>query len=87
MKKFLAAAAMLASLAGLHTMVCAAQAPYALQSRGGIIACYDEASGGWSSTGRPVSSLPNDADRRALEAGLSFSSRQALTRALEDYCS
>ena len=65
-----------------------AQEPsYILRTQDGMIICYDCGSGSQISTGCPVSSLPNVSDRAALACGLPVYSREALTRALEDFCS
>ena len=87
MKKLLTAALCLSVLAGARTLVCAQEPEYVLRDRGGMIAYYDCTHGGWQSTGCPVSALPNATDRAALSCGLPLYSREALTRALEDFCS
>lgn len=49
--------------------------------------CYREPGGAWHDTGlRACSTLPAQ-DVSLLSRGLHFPSRQALTRALEDFCS
>ena len=87
MKKILTAALCLSVLAGARTLVCALEPEYVLRDRGGMIAYYDCVHDSWQSTGCPVSALPNAADRAALGCGLPLYSREALTRALEDFCS
>ena len=59
---------------------------YFLTVKGGRI-CYREPGGAWHDTGlRARSTLPAQ-DVSLLSRGLHFPSRQALTRALEDFCS
>ena len=70
-------------------LTCAAQsasARYILRERGGAVCVYDAQRGVWKNTGCPAASLPHPA-RAELLRGLAFSSRKALTRALEAYCS
>lgn len=59
---------------------------YILRERGGTVCVYDAASGVWQDTGCPTTSLPR-AVRAELLRGLTFSSPDTLTRALEAYCS
>lgn len=59
---------------------------YILRERGGAVCVYDAASGIWQDTGCPAASLPR-AVRAELLRGLTFSSPDTLTRALEAYCS
>ena len=57
-----------------------------LRERGGMVCVYDAQSGVWQDTSCPAASLPRAA-RAELLRGLVFSSPDALTRALEAYCS
>ena len=59
---------------------------YILRERGGMVCVYDAQSGIWQDTGCPAASLPHPA-RAELLRGLTFSSPDTLTRALEAYCS
>ena len=59
---------------------------YILRERGGMVCVYDAQSGIWQDTGCPAASLPHTA-RAELLRGLTFSSPDTLTRALEAYCS
>ena len=61
-------------------------ARYILRERSGMVCVYDAQSGVWQDTGCPAASLPHTA-RAELLHGLVFSSPDALTRALEAYCS
>lgn len=65
----------------------AAQPEYLLCSRDGELVWYSRAEGRWHATGLCADALTNAADRAALHCGLPLESREALTRALEDYCS
>ena len=51
------------------------------------LAYYDAQSAQWHPTGCREEALSNEADRAALRCGLPLYSREALTRALEDFCS
>lgn len=63
-----------------------AAARYILRERGGAVCVYDAQNGVWRDTGCPAASLPR-ATRAELLRGLTFASPDALTRALEAYCS
>ncbi len=49
--------------------------------------CYREPGGAWHDTGLRAHSVLPAQDASLLSRGLHFPSRQALTRALEDFCS
>lgn len=49
--------------------------------------CYREPGGAWHDTGLHARSALPAQDASLLSRGLHFPSRQALTRALEDFCS
>ena len=82
--KRLAAFLLLAAL--LTVPAQGAQARYLLRERGGAVCVYDAARGAWRDTGCPAASLPRAA-RAELLRGLAFADADALTRALEAYCS
>lgn len=75
------------ALGAACTGVQAAQPEYLLRSRDGELVWYSRAEGRWHATGLCADALTNAADRAALHCGLPLESREALTRALEDYCS
>ena len=79
MKRFLVILLLCALLTGTAVR-------YILRERGGTVCVYDAASGIWQDTGCPTASLPRPA-RAELLHGLTFSSPDTLTRALEAYCS
>ena len=79
MKRFLVILLLCALLTGTAVR-------YILRERSGAVCVYDAASGIWQDTGCPTASLPR-AVRAELLRGLVFSSPDALTRALEAYCS
>ena len=79
MKRFLVILLLCALLTGTAVR-------YILRERGGMVCVYDAASGIWQDTGCPAASLPHPA-RAELLRGLTFSSPDTLTRALEAYCS
>ena len=79
MKRFLVILLLCALLTGTAVR-------YILRERGGAVCVYDAASGIWQDTGCPTASLPR-AVRAELLRGLTFSSPDTLTRALEAYCS
>ena len=79
MKRFLVILLLCALLTGTAVR-------YILRERGGAVCVYDAASGIWQDTGCPTASLPRAA-RAELLRGLTFSSPDTLTRALEAYCS
>ena len=56
---------------------------FLLQARGGHIQYYDGLC--WHDTGAPLHSLPAN-DRALLECGLPLEDADALTAALEDFC-
>ena len=58
-----------------------------MQVKNGEICWRANGASDWQHTGVYAAQLPNSADREALETGLLLSDREALTRALEDYCS
>ena len=86
MKKMLAALCCCAALAA-STQIAAQEPPYLLQTRGGEIAYYDAQNAQWNLTGCCEAALSNEADRDTLRRGIPLYSREALTRALEDFCS
>ena len=86
MKKIFTALCCCAALAAC-TQLPAQEPPYLLQTRGGELAYYDAQSAQWHPTGCREEALSNEADRAALRCGLPLYSREALTRALEDFCS
>ena len=79
MKRFLVILLLCALLTGTAVR-------YILRERGGMVCVYDAQSGIWQDTGCPAASLPHTA-RAELLRGLTFSSPDTLTRALEAYCS
>ena len=79
MKRFLVILLLCALLTGTAVR-------YILRERGGMVCVYDVQSGVWQDTGCPAASLPHTA-RAELLHGLTFSSPDTLTRALEAYCS
>ena len=85
MKKIFTALCCCAALAAC-TQLSAQEPPYLLQTRGEL-AYYDAQSARWYPTGCHEEALSNEADRAALRCGLPLYSREALTRALEDFCS
>ena len=86
MKKMLAAICCCAALAA-GAQLSAQEPPYLLQTRGGEIAYYDAQNAQWHPTGCCEAALCNEADRISLRRGIPLYSREALTRALEDFCS
>lgn len=79
MKRFFTAAV-------LGVLLCT-QSGFLMQSRGGEICWRENGTAVWHNTGTPSAALANEADRLALERGLALADGEALTRALEDYCS
>lgn len=90
MKKIIRRFSLLLCVLALGTLcppVRAAQAEYLLCSRDGALVWYSRAEDRWHTTGLCADALTNAADRAVLRCGLPLESREALTRALEDYCS
>ena len=71
----------------LFLALCAAAGRYALAVLDGSICYCEPPDGAWVDTGVAAASLPRAQDRALLSRGISFPSRAALTRALEDFCS
>lgn len=60
--------------------------PFVLTARDGYVALYETESEAWMMTDTPLASLP-EADQALLRRGLPLETPQAVTSALEDFCS